>query len=104
MELLRLPVINRETDVTNPSFGRKLAFYCMGQAGDSRVEMMSIESVTDAANADLYTATPPRCYRAMPAQKLEPSTPGHVLGAVATTILALPRAMVLAPALIRRRV
>jgi hypothetical protein len=104
MDLLRRDCLNPETNVTDPSFRRKSTVSCMGQAGDSRVEMMSTVSVTDVAEADLYTATPARCYRAMPAQNLDASTPGHVLGVVASTLLALPRAMVMAPALIRRRV
>lgn len=63
--------------------------------------------ITDSPSgpAELYTVgTPPTCYRAMPVQNLEAGTPAQVLGTLATILLALPRALVLAPALIRRRV
>ncbi len=48
--------------------------------------------------------TPPVCHRAMPVASLEPGAPVNLLGIVLTMLLALPRALVLAPALIRRRV
>ncbi len=54
---------------------------------------------------ELYTAaTPPPCHRAMKPQSLEPGKPATILGELVTLLLALPRALVLAPALIRRRV
>jgi hypothetical protein len=40
----------------------------------------------------------------MPIQSLESGTPAGVLGSLFTIVLALPRALVRAPALIRRRV
>lgn len=63
--------------------------------------MMSTESSQDPA---LWSATPTPCYRAMPVASLEPGTPASVLGSLFTILLALPRALVSAPALIRRRV
>lgn len=63
--------------------------------------MMSTESSRDPA---LWPATPPSCYRAMPVASLESGTPASVLGGFFTILLAVPRALVSAPALIRRRV
>jgi hypothetical protein len=40
----------------------------------------------------------------MKPQSLEPGKPATILGELVTLLLALPRALVLAPALIRRRV
>jgi len=47
--------------------------------------------------------TPLACRRAMPAQKLEAWTPVAILGALVSAVLAVPRALVMAPSLIRRR-
>lgn len=48
-------------------------------------------------------ATPLPCRRIMPAQALTAWTPVTVVGALFSAILAVPRALVLAPSLIRRR-
>ncbi len=56
------------------------------------------------SDSESLAGTPPACRRAMTPQSLEPGAPVAVLGDLVTTLLALPRALVLAPALIRRRV
>lgn len=47
--------------------------------------------------------TPLPCRRAMPAQALTAWTPVAVVGALFSAVLAVPRALVLAPSVIRRR-
>lgn len=49
------------------------------------------------------TGTPLPCRRAMSAQVLTAWTPVAVVGALFSAILAVPRALVLAPSVIRRR-
>lgn len=48
-------------------------------------------------------AAPMPCRHAMPAAVLTAWTPAAVLGALFSAVLAVPRALVLAPAAIRRR-
>lgn len=57
-----------------------------------------------ALDGELHVAgTPLRCPRAMPVQNLTPWTPASVAGDLITALLAVPRALVLAPAVLRRR-
>lgn len=48
-------------------------------------------------------AAPMPCRRAMPAATLTAWTPAAILGTLFSAVLAVPRALVLAPAVIRRR-
>ncbi|MDB5739133.1 MAG: hypothetical protein JWP16_173 [Alphaproteobacteria bacterium] len=50
----------------------------------------------------LSAGTPLSCPRTMPVQALTPRTPASVIGALFTALFALPRALVLAPAVISR--
>jgi hypothetical protein len=101
MEMLRQNGAKFEIGAIDPSFCRKVTFCCKGRMERYQVVMMSTESSPGPA---IWPATPPACYRAMPVQSLEPGTPASLLGSLFTIALALPRALVRAPALIRRRV
>jgi len=61
----------------------------------------TFETSQDAVPASV--GTPLACRRAMPAQKLEAWTPVAILGALVSAVLAVPRALVMAPSFIRRR-
>lgn len=49
----------------------------------------------------LAGGAPLRCHRAMPVQPLQVGTPVSILGAALMALLSLPRAAILAPAMIR---
>jgi len=55
------------------------------------------------ASQELLTGTPLPCRRRMPTQNLESWTAASVTGSALSLLLALPRALVLVPAVIRRR-
>ena len=55
------------------------------------------------AEASFSAGAPMPCRRGMPVATLTAWTPAAVLGTVASALLAVPRALVLAPAIIRRR-
>lgn len=63
---------------------------------ESRLFESPVETVFPAG-------TPLPCRHAMPVATLTAWTPAAVLGAVFSAVLAVPRALVLAPAVIRRR-
>lgn len=55
------------------------------------------------AEAGFSPGAPMPCRRSMPVATLTAWTPAAVLGTVVSALLAVPRALVLAPAVIRRR-
>lgn len=76
----------------------------MSKGDMSKVKMDSQSRLFESpVESGFSPATPMPCRRAMPRQALTAWTPAAVVGALFSAVLALPRALVLAPAVIRRR-
>jgi hypothetical protein len=69
-----------------------------GNAMDSDIRLFE-----SSAEAGFSVGTPMPCRRVMRAATLIAWTPAAVVGALFSAVLAVPRALVLAPAVIRRR-
>lgn len=64
---------------------------------------MDSQSRAFETSHESVSGTPLPCHRRMKAQELESWTAATVAGSLASLLLAVPRALALAPAVIRRR-
>ncbi len=66
------------------------------------MDTQSRASEPSAESALLSVGTPLPCYRTMPIQSVTAWSPAAFIGALLMAVLAVPRALVLAPAVISR--